>query len=79
MLDGTTRPILMPDGVTQAVGVDNPHYLGPTIVATKDRAVRIVFYNLLPKGADGDLFLPTDTTLMGSGDTPGRHGARPAD
>ena len=68
-LDGTTTPILMPDG-TQAYGVDDPHYLGPTIVATKDRAARIVFYNLLPKGADGDLFLPTDTSLMGSGDTP---------
>ena len=59
----------MPNG-SQALGVDDPHYLGPTIVATKDRAVRIVFYNLLPKGADGDLFLPTDTSLMGSGDTP---------
>ena len=69
-LDGTTSPVLMPDGVTQAVGVDDPHYLGPTIVASKDKAVRIVFYNLLPKGADGDLFLPTDTSLMGSGDTP---------
>jgi FtsP/CotA-like multicopper oxidase with cupredoxin domain len=69
-LDGSTSPVMMPDGVTQAVGVDDPHYLGPTIVAQKDRAVRIVFYNLLPKGADGDLFLPTDTSLMGSGDTP---------
>ena len=57
----------MPDGVTRPSGVDNPHYLGPTIVASKDRAVRIVFYNLLPTGAAGDLFLPTDTTLMGSG------------
>ncbi len=39
-------------------GVDNPHYLGPTIVATKDRPVRILFRNLLPKGVAGDLFLP---------------------
>ena len=31
-------------------GVDNPHYLGPTIVATKDRPVRILFRNLLPTG-----------------------------
>ena len=69
-LDGTTSPVMMPDGVTQAVGVDNPHYLGPTIVASKDRAVRIVFYNLLPTGAEGDLFLPTDSTLMGSGAGP---------
>jgi FtsP/CotA-like multicopper oxidase with cupredoxin domain len=73
--DGTTSPIMMPDGVTQALGVDDPHYLGPTIVASKDKAVRIVFYNLLPTGADGDLFLPTDTSLMGSGDTPNAMGA----
>ena len=56
----------MPDG-SQAIGVDTPHYLGPTIVAQKDRAVRVVFYNLLPTGTEGDLFLPTDSTLMGSG------------
>ena len=48
-------------------GVDKPHYLGPTIVAQKDRAVRITFYNLLPAGAGGDFFLPTDSTIMGSG------------
>lgn len=48
-------------------GVDKPHYLGPTIVAQKDRAVRITFYNLLPTGAGGDFFLPTDSTIMGSG------------
>jgi FtsP/CotA-like multicopper oxidase with cupredoxin domain len=63
---GGTTPTLMPDG-TQAYGVDNPHYLGPVIVAQKDRAVRIVFYNLLPTGSEGDLFLPTDSTIMGSG------------
>ena len=66
MPDGTTTPALMPDG-TQAYGVDNPHYLGPTIVAQKDRAVRITFYNLLPTGVDGDLFIPADSTIMGSG------------
>ena len=66
LVDGSTTAALMPDG-SQAIGVDEPHYLGPTIVAQKDRAVRIVFYNLLPNGADGDLFLPTDSTMMGSG------------
>ena len=35
-------------------GVDKPHYLGPTIVAQKNRPVRITFYNLLPTGAAGD-------------------------
>jgi len=67
LLDGSEVPTMMPDGITQAVGVDDPHYLGPTIIAQKDRAVRIVFYNLLPKGADGDLFLPTDSSMMGAG------------
>ncbi len=70
LLDGTTTPTLMPDG-NQAVGVDDPHFLGPVIVANKDRAVRITFYNLLPTGSDGDLFLPTDSSLMGSGEAPG--------
>ena len=70
LLDGTTTPTLMPNG-SQAIGVDQPHYLGPTIVAKKDRAVRIVFYNLLPTGTEGDLFLPTDSSMMGSGMGPG--------
>ncbi len=64
--DGTSVPALMPDG-SQAYAVDDPHYLGPVIVAQRDRAVRIVFYNLLPTGAEGDLFLPVDSTMMGSG------------
>jgi len=66
LVDGTSVPTLMPDG-SQAYAVDEPHFLGPVIVATKDRAVRIVFYNLLPAGAAGDFFLPKDSTIMGSG------------
>ena len=58
-------PVLI-NGV-QAYAVTPPQWLGPTIVSTKDRPVRIVFYNLLPAGSDGNLFLPTDATLMGSG------------
>ena len=66
-LNGTgATPILMPNG-SQARGVDIPRYLGPEIVAQKDRPVRIKFYNLLPTGSGGDLFLPVDTTVMGSG------------
>ena len=45
-------------------------YLGPLLVATKDRPVRIKFTNNLPTGAGGDLFLPVDTTLMGAGQGP---------
>ena len=66
LLDGTKTETLMPDG-SQACGLDNPHYLGPIIVVNKDQAVRITFYNLLPTGSEGDLFLPTDSTLMGAG------------
>lgn len=62
--DGT--PILMPDG-SQAYAVDNPHFMGPMISAERDKPVRIKFYNLLPTGNGGDLFLPVDTTVMGAG------------
>jgi FtsP/CotA-like multicopper oxidase with cupredoxin domain len=48
-------------------GVTPPQYLGPIIGATKDKAVRIIFRNLLPTGSDGDLFLPVDSSLMGAG------------
>ena len=66
--------------------MDNPHYLGPVIVA-KGRAagvagaagdpvpVRIKFYNLLPTGAGGNLFLPVDETVPGSGLGPALPGA----
>ncbi len=43
------------------------HYLGPLIIATKDRPVRIKFTNSLPIGLGGNLFVPVDTTIMGSG------------
>ena len=47
--------------------VSKPSYMGPVIVAQKDRPVRIKFTNKLPTGTGGDLFLPVDTTLMGAG------------
>jgi FtsP/CotA-like multicopper oxidase with cupredoxin domain len=59
-------PINLPNG-TQARAVEGPQYLGPAIVATKNRPVRILFRNLLPTGTGGNLFLPVDTTVMGSG------------
>ncbi|MFZ2447059.1 MAG: hypothetical protein WAW37_11930 [Syntrophobacteraceae bacterium] len=42
-------------------------YLGPVIVATKNRPVRVKFTNELGTGDLGKLFLPVDTTLMGAG------------
>ena len=40
-------------------------YLGPTIVAQKNRPVRVKFTNALP--ANSSLFLPVDNTIMGAG------------
>lgn len=47
--------------------VTPPHYLGPLIIATKGKPVRLKFTNMLPAGAGGNLFLPVDTTIMGAG------------
>jgi len=71
LVDPNAAPVnvTMPDG-SQAYGVDDPHFLGPVIVAQKNRAVRITFYNLLPTGSGGDLFMPVDSSFMGSGMTP---------
>ncbi len=60
LLDGTKVD-------TGYFAVTPPQYLGPVIAATKNKPVRIVFRNLLPTGSDGDLFLPADSSLMGSG------------
>ena len=68
--------------VTNGAGVrmyaaDKPHYLGPIILATRDVPVRIKFYNLLPTGAAGKLFLPVDKTIMGAGNGPRQIGVDP--
>jgi len=60
---------------TDANGVNtiNPdpiRYLGPTIIAQRDLPVRIKFTNKLSTGAGGDLFIPVDTSIMGSGEGP---------
>ena len=68
MLSGPPQPVML--NGSQAYAVTPPQYLGPIISATKDKPVRIVFHNLLPTGSDGDLFLPVDTTIMGSGPGP---------
>lgn len=57
--------------------VDPPQYLGAAIVSQKDRPVRIKFYNLLPTGAGGNLFIPVDSTVMGSGMTADGHAMGP--
>ena len=53
----------------QMYGATKPHYLGPLILSTMNRAVRIKFMNLLPTGTQGRLFVPVDTnSIMGAGD-----------
>jgi FtsP/CotA-like multicopper oxidase with cupredoxin domain len=44
-----------------------PYYLGPLIIAQRDRPVRIKFTNQLGIGTAGNLFLPVDTSVMGAG------------
>ncbi len=44
-----------------------PHYLGPLILATKNKPTRLKFYNLVSTGDAGKLLLPVDPTLMGAG------------
>jgi FtsP/CotA-like multicopper oxidase with cupredoxin domain len=64
--DGVT-PIYYPGTTDPVFAMDNPHFMGPAIVSQRDVPVRIKFYNLLPTGEGGDLFIPVDTTVMGSG------------
>jgi FtsP/CotA-like multicopper oxidase with cupredoxin domain len=45
-------------------------FLGPLIIGKSFRPVRMKLVNQLPTGAAGDLFLPTDTTLSGTGTGP---------
>ncbi len=73
----TQLGVTFSDGST-VYGYDKPHYLGPVLVAQgravgvaspagDPKPVRITFYNLLPSGTGGDLFLPVDETVAGAG------------
>ncbi len=44
-----------------------PYYAGPIIVAQSNRPLRVKFTNALPTGSAGNLFIPTDTSVLGSG------------
>jgi FtsP/CotA-like multicopper oxidase with cupredoxin domain len=61
-----TDPLTMQNTVAPAP----IHYLGPMIIAQKDRAVRIKFTNELPTGTGGNLFIPVDKSVMGAGAGP---------
>ena len=70
-------PLFYPDGNpirdhngNQVYAFDKPSYLGPELIAQRNVPVRVKFDNYLPTGEDGNLFLPVDTTVMGSGAGP---------
>ncbi len=74
-VNGCTDPIINPADPNNCTHIDDidfansqAHYLGPIIVAVKDRPVRVKFINKLPIGPAGDLFVPVDVTIMGAGD-----------
>ena len=55
-------------GYYQINGPDtSKHYLGPLIIAHRDRPVRVKYFNNLQIGSAGNLPLPVDTTIMGAG------------
>ena len=72
-LNGT--PILDNKGLPVFAVGDGAHYLGPIINSQSGVAVRIKFDNYLPVGnydpvtktRGGDIFIPTDSTVPGSG------------
>lgn len=59
-----------PAGLALGGGAPLHQYLGPIILAHRDRPVRVKFYNQLPTGPAGDLFIPVDHTFMGAGKGP---------
>ena len=74
-------PTLLRGYVQEKDGVplDAPHYMGPVIVAERDIPVRVKFTNRLPTGIFGNLFIPVDTTIMGSGRGPDAGGMHEMD
>ena len=65
---GTKLRGYMQTNATDPLIQNVPSYLGPTIVAQRDRPVRVKFTNKLPTTAGGgNLFIPVDTTYMGAG------------
>ena len=71
--DGTLMPATHVRGYRQrndptvAGGLGPQGWLGPVIIAQKDRPVRIKFSNMLPGGEAGNLIIPVDESIQGSG------------
>jgi FtsP/CotA-like multicopper oxidase with cupredoxin domain len=62
--------VQVPSGSAACPSAAAPQYLGPVILAQRDRPVRVKFTNCLPVGTGGNLFIPVDTTYMGAGNGP---------
>jgi len=62
--------VQVPTGTATCPAALTPQYLGPVILAQRNRAARVKFMNCLPAGVGGHLFIPTDTTYMGAGNGP---------
>ena len=75
---GSDQHTCTPADTAPGIGIVPPsaHYLGPNIIAERDRPVRVKFTNRLPFGSDGDLFIPVDTTVMGAGTGPAYPGKK---
>ena len=70
---------LNPVFLNKSTAQNRAQYLGPVIIAQKDRPVRLKFTNMLPTGTAGNLFIPVDTTLMGAGMGPLTAAGAPCD
>jgi len=60
-------PLNCTDANNNVTPMPGPHHLGPIIIAQKDRPVRVKFVNDLDPGDAGKLFIPVDTSILGSG------------
>ncbi|PZF87287.1 hypothetical protein [Micromonospora endophytica] len=58
------------DGHNTVAPPQRPWHLGPVLLARRGRPARIKFINQLPTGAAGDLFLPVDPSVPGTGAGP---------
>jgi len=67
---GCTPGTAPSDNSCNTIAPPAAHYMGPVIIAKRNRPVRVKFTNELPTGAGGDLFIPVDQSVMGAGTGP---------
>ncbi|WP_020676322.1 Ig-like domain-containing protein [Geopsychrobacter electrodiphilus] len=67
---GCTAGATPSDNSCNTIAPAGQHFMGPLVVARRNRPVRVKFTNKLPAGTGGDLFLPVDQSVMGAGEGP---------